>query len=298
MEDRQFGRIHFLRGENKGRYPFANSLYIEGDNLRVIIDPSCSRGKLAYLRDQKGVDAVWLSHWHEDHFTFLYLFEKCPLWISAKDFPPLTGIEQLLDGYGIDNEDYRNYWKSAFQTSFNFRPRQSARFIQEGEIIDLGSVTVEAIPTPGHTPGHLSFFFREESVLFMGDHDLTSFGPWYGDAFSNIDETIKSLQLLRNIPARVWLTGHDKGLFEEYPAARFEHYEKVIYERENKILALLEKQPAALDKIATEWLIYGKPREPLAFFEFGERALLKKHLERLLRQGRVVLDNGTYVKIH
>jgi len=82
MEDRQFGRISFIGGENGGRYPFNHSLYIEGDVARVIIDPASNLEKLKRLQKKGGVDMVWLSHWHEDHIRYLYLFEDCPKWIS------------------------------------------------------------------------------------------------------------------------------------------------------------------------------------------------------------------------
>jgi hypothetical protein len=32
------------------------------------------------------------------------------------------------------------------------------------------------------------------------------------------------------------------------------------------------------------WIMYGKPREPKAFFEFGERVLVKKHLQFLIKK--------------
>jgi hypothetical protein len=40
--------------------------------------------------------------------------------------------------------------------------------------------------------------------------------------------------------------------------------------------------------------VYGKPREPEDFFLFGEKSHMKKHLERLVKQGRVVEDGGVY----
>lgn len=61
MEDRQFGRIRFVCGDNNGKYPFNHSLYLQGDRSRVIIDPACSLEKLTRLKDE-GVDCVWLSH--------------------------------------------------------------------------------------------------------------------------------------------------------------------------------------------------------------------------------------------
>ena len=73
--------------------------------------------------------------------------------------------------------------------------------------------SVDVIATPGHTPGHLAFFFREASLLFAGDYDLTRFGPWYGDLFSSIEQTRASIDLLQKIPAGVVMTGHETGLF-------------------------------------------------------------------------------------
>lgn len=297
MKDRQFGRVRFVGGENKGRYPFSHSVYIEGEKEHIIVDPACSFEKLKVLREREGIDAVWLSHWHEDHFTYLYLFNTCTLRIEKSDFPPLTDINILLDWYGIESGSHRDYWRKAIQEQFHYQPRNVANFIKDGEIIDCGSVTVEVIATPGHTPGHLSFFIREEKVLILGDYDLTAFGPWYGDVYSDIDETIDSIRRLKEIPARIWITGHDTGLFEENPGALWQRYENVIYERDNKILEFL-KQPRTLEEMVSAWLIYGKPREPKAFFEFGERALLKKHLQRLEKQGKVILDDNHYVIIN
>jgi hydroxyacylglutathione hydrolase len=296
MTDRQWGRVRFISGENKGRYPFSHSVYIEGEKARIVIDPACSLDKLSLLRDTEGVDTVWLSHWHEDHFKYLYLFDNCSFWISQRDFPPLADINALLDWCGIETDSYRDYWKNTIQKQFHYQPRKEARFIKDGEIIDCGSVTIEAIATPGHTPGHLAFFFCEEKVLFLGDYDLTSFGPWYGDLHSDIDDTIKSIRRLQKIPAEVWITSHEKGLFEDNPGEIWQRYENVIYERDSKILEFL-KQPRTQDEMLSAWLIYGKPREPLVFFEFAERILLKKHLQRLQRLNRILLDNNHYVVI-
>jgi hypothetical protein len=52
-----------------------------------------------------------------------------------------------------------------------------------------------------------------------------------------------------------------------------------------------------MKEIVEAWLVYGKPREPKAFFEFGERALMKKHLERFMSLGRVSKEKDRYIKI-
>jgi glyoxylase-like metal-dependent hydrolase (beta-lactamase superfamily II) len=154
---------------------------------------------------------------------------------------------------------------------------------------------VEIIGAPGHTPGHLAFLFREQGILFLGDYDMTSFGPWYGDLYSSIEDTIDSLGRLRATPADKWFTGHDTGFFTDNEERLWRQYENVIYQREEKLLSFLAT-PRSITEIVQSWLIYGKPREPLAFFEFGERALTAKHVDWLLRKGLIEVVDGKYVR--
>ena len=290
MEDRSFGPIRFLPGDNRGRYPFCHSLYIEGAG--ILIDPASNRERLLRLRAEEEVKMVWLSHWHEDHFMHLDLFDDLPLWVSLQDAPPLADLKVLMTWYGL-NEEEKRVWRPLLLEQFHFRPRKPARYLVDGETIRLGKLSVKVIATPGHTPGHLSFFFPEASVLFVGDYDLTRFGPWYGDLFSDINETLASIERLQGIPAHVVLTGHETGVFHDPPDELWRQYGSVIAERENKLLTLLEK-PKTLEEIVAACIIYGRPREPKAFFAFGERALMTKHLEHLQKRGMVILKNGLY----
>jgi glyoxylase-like metal-dependent hydrolase (beta-lactamase superfamily II) len=288
MEERHFGPIWFIPGQNNGKYPFCHSVYIEGAG--ILIDPASDRRRLEEIRDRQGVKAIWLSHWHEDHFMCLDLFEDVPLWISRDDAPPLSDLEILLDWYGIANDEHRKYWRRLMLEQFNFRPRRPHGYLQGGQEIRLGDLTVDVIATPGHTPGHLAFYFREPDVLFLGDYDLTRFGPWYGDLHSSIEETIASLERLKRIPARVLLTSHETGIFEQPTDAPWERYELVIHEREDKLRQALDR-PKCLQEIVDLYLIYGRPREPRAFYEFCERALLTKHIERLEQRGMVLREH-------
>lgn len=292
MEEKHFGPIWFIPGEQGGRYPFCHSVYIEGAG--VVIDPASDRKRLMQLRADPGVTGVWLSHWHEDHLMHLDLFEDVPLRISALDAPPISDIDSFMDAYGMDQADERAYWRKILVKDFHFRPRTPSGFLQEGTAQTEGGSAIEILGTPGHTPGHTAFFFPEQGVLFMGDYDLTRFGPWYGDVESSIEETIASIRRLRKIPTKVWITGHETGLFEADPGELWERYLDVISVREEKLLEFL-KTPRTLDAIAEACIIYGKPREPKAFFAFGERAHMKKHLKKLMREGIVRQEGEGYV---
>jgi hydroxyacylglutathione hydrolase len=289
--EQTFGPIRFIPGTNSGRYPHCHSLYIEADQ-KVLVDPASDRERLIELRDGPGVDAVWLSHWHEDHFKDLDLFDGIELRISEADAPPLASLDALFDAYGMDGDERRS-WEPLIVQSFHFKPRKPTRVMNGQQMIDLGGVTVEVIPAPGHTPGHCALLFPEQELLFLGDYDLSSFGPWYGDRDSDIDATIASINRLQKIPAKVWITAHERGVFENEPGELWDRYLRVIEVREQKLLDHLKK-PRTISDIVDARIIYGRKREPASFYDFGERALMRKHLERLMRQGIVVTDGSTY----
>lgn len=293
MRTTTFGPIRLIPGKNRGKYPYCHSLFIE--EAGIIIDPASDREALQELRDRGGVKAVWLSHFHEDHFGKIDIFDSLPVWISERDAPPMTGISIFLDWYGIEDPEQRDYWQRFMDEQFRYRPRQPSRYFQDGEVIDLGSEQVEVIPTPGHTPGNLAFFFRKSKILFLGDYDLTAFGPWYGDLHSSIDDTIASIHRLRKIPAAVWLASHEAGVFTSDPGPLWDRYEGVIYERERKILDFLDR-PKTIEEIVNAWICYGKPREPREFFDFAERALTTKHLQHLQQREIIRTSGNTYVR--
>jgi glyoxylase-like metal-dependent hydrolase (beta-lactamase superfamily II) len=293
MQEQTFGPIRFIPGQNNGKYPFCHSLYIEED--KILIDPASDRDRLVRLREEAGVECIWLSHWHEDHFMHLDLFEDLPFYISEADSQPLSDMSSLLDAYGVVDERERNVWSTIMADDFHFKPRKPAGFLKEGGTIRLDAVTVDIIATPGHTPGHLCFLFREPEVLFLGDYDLTPFGPWYGDRFSNISQTIETVRKLEAIPAKTWLACHETGVFPEPPGRLWQNYLNVIQTRENKLLKLLER-PRTLREIVNAWIVYRKPREPKDFYTFAERALMQKHLEYLMDRSMVAFKNNEYYR--
>ena len=287
-----FGPVVFVPGVNGGRYPNSNSIYVAGAG--ILVDAGADDCRLRELRAGPGIRELWLSHWHEDHMTYIDALDGVPLRQMAIEAEPLASVEAFLDWYGIMQPEYRAYWRSNLADNFHFRPRQAAAYFQAGEVIELDSCSVEVINTPGHTPGHVALFFREPGVLFMGDYDLTRFGPWYGDRDSSIDDVIASVKRLREIKARVWITSHEDGCFESPPGELFDRYLAVIDEREGKLVDYLKGAPRSMDEIAAQHIVYRKPREPKAFFDWGERALMGKHLARLIDASLVALDDGRY----
>ena len=96
---------------------------------------------------------------------------------------------------------------------FHYQPRPDAEGFHDGHVFDLGGgVRVEAVHLPGHTRGHSGFRIGE--VFFLSDIDLTGFGPYYGDAWSDLDDFEASLERVRDEQAAFYVTFHHKGVIE------------------------------------------------------------------------------------
>jgi len=289
----KFGKITFIQGLDQGRYPYCNSIFID-DGEGAVIDPGSNEAALLEIRDR--VRFLINSHYHEDHIAFNYLFPEALLLVPREEALCYRSIQSFLDYYGLVGSEFEEEWRDIVVNRFHFRERIPDREFQDNDVFTFGGTRMEVIHTPGHSPGHSSFWFPDEEVLFLGDLDMTSFGPWYGDRVSDIDQTIESVRRIMQIPARVFLAGHEAGIIEgESISARAEAFMGVIERRDRNILAYLD-EPRSLDEIVNQWFIYRKPREPRYLFEFGERALTGKHLERMVRDGRVRMQNGKYVR--
>jgi glyoxylase-like metal-dependent hydrolase (beta-lactamase superfamily II) len=290
MDEQTFGHIRFIPGSNGGRYPNCHSIFVEGAN--VLIDPGADRKVLKALKEEKKISQIWLTHWHEDHILNLDLFEDIPLYTSQAAAVPLQDINAFMDAYGA-SEELKSLWKPVMEKQFHFRPRKPAGYLKAATGEEIGPVHVDIIDTPGHAVGHLSFYFPENDVLVMGDYDLSGFGPWYGDADSDIKQTIASVKRLEEIDARICLASHETGVFIHPEKDLWNKDLAVIDKRQEKILKLLSS-PQTLEELVNSWVIYEKPREPLVFYQFGERGHIIKHLDRLIAGGQVVSDGEVF----
>lgn len=85
-----------------------------------------------------------------------------------------------------------------------------AQVIREGDVIDLGGKTLEAISFPGHTPGGVCLLAREDRVLFTGDSVLGRTVWMFMENSVSISTLKQSLEHLNTYRDRfdVLLTGH------------------------------------------------------------------------------------------
>ncbi len=128
-----------------GNLMFNESLYLlEGDNRAILIDAGTKIPGLKKIVESITDKPVTLvaTHVHPDH-TGSAINEFPELYINAAD---TVNIARCMPNYTC-----------------------KLRFLQDGEIIELGNRPIEVIFTPGHTPGSTTFADKAAGYGFSGD---------------------------------------------------------------------------------------------------------------------------------
>ena len=172
---------------------------------------------------------------------------------------------------------------------FHYQPRPDATGYADGAVWELGAgVRIRAHHLPGHTSGHCALVVESEGVAFIGDIDLTGFGPYYGDATSSLAAFRKSLREVARLDARVWVTSHHRAVLTD--RAQFEadlaRFAAKIDERADKLVGYLRERPHTLDELVQRRLLY-PPGYSVPFVPCAERNSIRMHLDELMAQGVV-----------
>jgi len=133
------------------------------------------------------VTHLFLTHADVDHTGGLDFFPNAQVYLSRDEGQMIDGTSPRLFGVYHSPKIGRTY-----------------SLLDDGDVVTAGAIKVQAIATPGHTPGSMSFLVKD-SVLFTGDTLKLQNG--LVDTFYrllNIDtavqrESIKRLAGLRNV---------------------------------------------------------------------------------------------------
>ena len=291
--DKQMGPLTVLFGVDNGKYPQGNSLLVSGKNKRVLIDPSLGIVERADRLPE--VDQIMLSHVHEDHVAGVHLFPDVPCICHEADALGLRELSGMMEIYGFEGP-FRQEFEKTVTEEFFYEPRPDSETFSDGALFDLGGVTVRVIHTPGHTRGHCCFLIEwtEGKLVYLGDIELTSFGPYYGDNWSDLEDFERSIKKLKEIDVENWLTFHHKGLIEDRETflKMLDAFEGMIEYRENNLLEFIQS-PRTMDEIVAHRFVY-RPGTGGLMVDQVERRSMGMHLDRLIRDQRVQKSGETY----
>jgi len=276
--------VSVLVGAANGAYPSGNTLLVRGAGESVLIDPSVTVVELGGAPVE--VDAVINSHSHEDHMAGNGFFADARLHIHDADLIGAQSLDGLMQVYGLSGEPRASFEQTVLE-EFHYTPRPDAQGFTDGHVFDLGGgVDIEAVHLPGHTRGHSGF--RMDGVFFLSDIDLTGFGPYYGDVWSDLEDFEASLAKVRGEEADFYVTFHHKGIIEgrETFVEMIDAFTAVIARRHGAMLDFLA-EPRTIDDMRAHRFIY-RPHVEHAFADSVEVRSATMHVERMLRRAEAV----------
>jgi glyoxylase-like metal-dependent hydrolase (beta-lactamase superfamily II) len=288
-----FGRVSIFFGEKNGKYPDGNQILVQGSDTRAAFDTPLVANRIGPELD--AADLVILGHVHEDHMAGLHLLPEAAVHVHEADLEAARSWDGMVAAYGT-SPAYRSKMLAKLQRDFFYAPRPDAAGYSDGATWELGRVRVRAFHMPGHTAGHSVLLIEPEGVAFIGDIDLSGFGPYYGDASSSLSDFRRTLARLPEIPAKVWVTSHHRGVYteREHFLRDLAAYATKLDERERRLLELLRASPRTLEELVEARLLYPPDYHELWVVD-SETRTISQHLAELVDGGRIHVDEkGAY----
>jgi glyoxylase-like metal-dependent hydrolase (beta-lactamase superfamily II) len=121
----------------RGVRAFTSNAFLVTGETAALVDTGANFDVVAAVREHvDSLDRVYLTHTHEDH---------------------VGNVDAVRDAFGVAT------W------GFDTAQPTVDRAIEDGETVQIGDDSYEALHTPGHKNDHLCFYSRGAGVLFAGD---------------------------------------------------------------------------------------------------------------------------------
>ena len=168
-------------------------LWCEQTRRAAVVDPGGEVDRILAVAEQESVELekILLTHAHLDHAG------AAAELASQFDLP--------IEGPHRDDQ----FWIDALPEQsrmFGLPPVAGfvpTRWLQQGDRVTFGNITLEVLHCPGHTPGHIVFFQRSERLAIVGD--VLFRGSIGRTDFPRGDHAT----LLRSIREKLWPLGDD-----------------------------------------------------------------------------------------
>ncbi len=141
--------------------PFAENAWLLGcrsTRKAVLVDPGGNVPQLLRVAAEQELEigSVWLTHAHLDHVTGVgevVAATGVPVLLHRDDLPLYRAVPQQAAMFGLAAEA---------------QPGPDG-WLVEGHDLSLGELRARVLFVPGHSPGHVAFWFEEQALVVSGD---------------------------------------------------------------------------------------------------------------------------------
>jgi hydroxyacylglutathione hydrolase len=282
--------IVYLEPDTSANFTACGGLLIKG-KPKILIDANMGEETKDFLIRERP-DLAIISHYHLDHATWGSLVKEhtaAQLLLPKGEEQYLRSVEDFITCSGIEDEFIKENWSFFMREVTGFTPLTEYTLYDDGEMFTSGSVRIQSLETPGHSPHHRSFYLPDENILFTGDMGIDRFGPWYGWSDCNLEKFIRSVMHLKSLNAKMLLTSHG-GIIRTNIAQTLDAIIDILTQREAKIAALLQRG-LSKEEIVLDGIYYRKDKsrvgEPMKSFLLLWDSIMYDHHQKVIEKGGI-----------
>jgi glyoxylase-like metal-dependent hydrolase (beta-lactamase superfamily II) len=141
--------------------PLAENAYLvvcDETKEAIFIDPGDEPTRLLQAVEEDGLSVTKIvnTHAHFDHVGAVMALKdalEAPFYLHQADEPLLERLLEVGPMFSIGDG----------------RVPVVDHYLEEGQTVEVGNLAAEVLFTPGHSPGHVSLYFKDEGCVFVGD---------------------------------------------------------------------------------------------------------------------------------